>query len=67
MTWLSRTCFSILLTAQVQAGIVAGEFELTGSREASVVKLKDYSGVVVWLESERTVDWYSVSSRRSAS
>ena len=50
MTWLSRTCFSILLTAQAQAGIVAGEFELTGSREASVLKLKDYSGIVVWLE-----------------
>lgn len=50
MTWLSRTSFSLILAAQAQAGTLAGEFELTGSREAAVMKLKDYSGVIVWLE-----------------
>lgn len=50
MTWLSLTCSSLLLASVVQAGIVSGEFELTGSSEASVIRQKDYSGIVVWLE-----------------
>ena len=50
MTWLSLTCSSLVLASWVQAGIVSGEFELTDSSEASVIRLKDYSGIVVWLE-----------------
>lgn len=34
----------------VHAGIVSGEFELTGSSEASVIRQKNYSGIIVWLE-----------------
>ena len=50
MTWQSLICFNIALATFAQAGTVVGEFELTGSREATVLKQKDYSGVVVWLE-----------------
>ena len=50
MIWLSRTCSSLTLAAALQAGIVSGEFELVNSTESSVLRQKDYSGVVVWLE-----------------
>lgn len=50
MIWLSRTCFSLALAAAAHAGIVSGEFELIASNEATVMRQKDYSGVVVWLE-----------------
>src|SRR6202050_2810538 len=45
-------CFSLaLLTALPSvAAIVTGKVELRDSREASVRKKMDYSGVVVWLE-----------------
>ena len=33
-----------------QAASVSGELELTNSKDASVRKHKDYSGVVLWLE-----------------
>ena len=50
MIWLSRICSSLALAVTVQGGIVTGEFELVNSTESSVVRQKDYSGVVVWLE-----------------
>lgn len=50
MIWLSRICSSLALAAAVQGGIVTGEFELVNSTDSSVIRQKDYSGVVVWLE-----------------
>jgi len=50
MTWLSRICFSALLTVSLSAAPVSGTVELRDSRDPGVRKQKDYSGVVVWLE-----------------
>jgi plastocyanin len=50
MTWLSRICFSALLTLRLSAAPVSGTVELRDSRDPSVRKQKDYSGVLVWLE-----------------
>lgn len=50
MTWLWRTFFSALAAAPLIAGSVSGSVQLVQSREASVRKHRDYSGVVVWLE-----------------
>lgn len=51
MTWLLRTCFSLLLAqAVLPAARVSGTVELVDSRDPGVRKRKDYSGVVVWLE-----------------
>jgi plastocyanin len=41
---------SVLLTAMLGAAEFRGSVELADSRQPSVVKNKDYSGVVVWLE-----------------
>jgi len=45
-------CFSLAIVAALplQAADVAGKAELRDSREASVRKKMDYSGIVVWLE-----------------
>jgi plastocyanin len=52
MIWRSLTVFSLVaaLGPQSFAGNVTGAVEITNSREPAVRKLKDYSGVVVWLE-----------------
>lgn len=49
MTWLWRTCFSLLAAPAVAASL-AGHVELVDSRDPGVRKQKDYSGVVVWLD-----------------
>src|SRR5512141_1687566 len=53
MTWLSPTCFSLLLSfaaTNLLAGSVNGKVELRDSQDAAVRKHMDFSGVVVWLE-----------------
>jgi plastocyanin len=50
MTWLSRICFSVACGAPLAAATVTARVELTDSREPSVRKQRDYSGVVLWLE-----------------
>lgn len=60
MTLRSHTCSSgttalavfVCLAGPVLAATVTGKVELTDSRNPAVAKRKDYSGVVVWLESE---------------
>jgi plastocyanin len=49
MTLLWRICFSALLCAALQAATVKGRVQLENSRESSVTKRRDYSGVVLWL------------------
>jgi len=41
---------TVLFALSLQAASVSGEIELTNSRDASVRKHRDYSGVVLWLE-----------------
>ncbi|MEO5922586.1 MAG: carboxypeptidase regulatory-like domain-containing protein [Bryobacteraceae bacterium] len=50
MTWRSHICFSLLATALAVAAPVTGRVELRDSKDATVRKGLDYSGVVVWLE-----------------
>jgi len=50
MTWLLRTCFSVLLAVSLPAATVTGRVTLRDSRERARRSLSDYSGVVVWLE-----------------
>ena len=50
MTWQWLTCSSILLALPLAAATVSGRFELVDSQEPSVRKLRDYSGIAVWLE-----------------
>src|SRR5688572_617757 len=54
MTWRWLISFSVIASfAPVPAGCaggVSGAVEITNSRDPSVRKLKDYSGVVIWLE-----------------
>jgi hypothetical protein len=55
MTWRSLICFSVMAWAALPAagpapGRVVGRVELADSRDRSVRKQKNYSGVVVWLE-----------------
>ena len=49
MIWRWLICFSVSLSLCSAAG-VAGEVELTNSKDAAVRKHKDYAGVVLWLE-----------------
>ncbi len=49
MTLLWRICFSALLASALQAATVKGRVQLENSRESSVTKRRDYSGVVLWL------------------
>jgi len=49
MTWLSPTCSSFL-ALPLAAASFSGQVTLVDSLEPSVRKLKNYSGVVVWLE-----------------
>jgi len=53
--WLifSSAALWLTLPPMACAAAVSGEVEITNSREAAVRKRKDYSGVVIWLE---TVD-----------
>ena len=54
MTWLWRTCFSAALIPAALAAdmaVLRGSVELKDSRDASVRKRSDYSGVVVSLHS----------------
>jgi plastocyanin len=44
-------CFSVLFVASLSAATVSGRVELRDSRDAAVRKGKNYSGVVIWLES----------------
>jgi plastocyanin len=55
MTWRWRISFkpvavALLLPALTLAATVAGNVELTNSKEPAVRKRRDYSGVVIWLE-----------------
>ena len=50
MTWPWPICFSLLAALPAAAAAVSGQVELADSREASVRRGKDYSGVAVWLE-----------------
>jgi len=50
MTWPWRICFSLLAALPALAGVVTGSVQLTDSRESSVRRNRDFSGVVVWLE-----------------
>jgi len=50
MTWLWRTCFSLLWVTAAFCATVIGQVELIDSRDPGVRKHKDYSGVAVWLE-----------------
>ena len=54
MTWRWVTFFSLTLwtanSRPVRAAAVAGEVEITNSRDAAVRKRKDYTGVILWLE-----------------
>jgi plastocyanin len=49
MTFRWFICFSLLALVS-RAATVEGRFQVVDSRLASVVKKKDYSGVVAWLE-----------------
>jgi plastocyanin len=57
MTWRSPIIFSVVAALApippASAGVVSGTVEITNSRDPFVRKNKDYSGVVIWLE---TVD-----------
>ena len=50
MTWLWRISSSLLVAGVGLAATVSGRVQLADSREASVRRQNDYSGVVVWLE-----------------
>jgi plastocyanin len=50
MTWRWLICFS-LVVANLSAATVSGQVELTNSLDPTVQKHKNYSGVVLWLES----------------
>jgi plastocyanin len=54
MTWLWRIAFSWALLSPLAASTVSGRIELADSREASVRKKMDYSGVVVSLHPVNT-------------
>ncbi len=49
MTFPWRICFSILAAWPLAGADVSGSIALADSREGSVSKRRDYSGVVVWL------------------
>ena len=48
--WLTCSSLIAALAAPLAAGVVAGKVELRDSRDSTVRKKQDYSGVVVWLE-----------------
>jgi len=55
MTWRWRTYSKraaalLLISSLAVAGTVAGDVELTNSKDPAVRKRRDYSGVVIWLE-----------------
>jgi len=55
MTWRSHTSFkrsllTVLFVTSLHAGPVSGRVELRDSKDSTVRKKADYSGVVVWLE-----------------
>jgi plastocyanin len=50
MILLWHIFFSLAAAASLGAATLSGQVELADSREASVSKQKDYSGIVVWLE-----------------
>ena len=55
MIWRWRTSFKraaaiLLVSSLALAGTVAGDVELTNSKDPAVRKRRDYSGVVIWLE-----------------
>ena len=45
-----KILFFLLFVLSLQAAAVTGEVELTNSKDVSVRKHRDYSGVVLWLE-----------------
>jgi plastocyanin len=50
MTLRSLTCFSLWAAGPLVAASLTGSLQLIDSRESSVRKDKDYSGIAVWLE-----------------
>lgn len=50
MIWRWATFFSVLAAADSSAATFSGQVQLRDSREKSVERGHDYSGVVVWLE-----------------
>jgi plastocyanin len=50
MIWRSLICFNLMTAAAIDAATIAGTIELRDSREASVSKRKDFSGVVISAE-----------------
>jgi hypothetical protein len=54
MTWPWHTSFklaaALVLASTMPAATVAGNVELTNSKDPAVRKRRDYSGVVIWLE-----------------
>ena len=50
MILLWSICSSLALSASPGSATLGGEVQLVDSREPSVSKQKDYSGIVVWLE-----------------
>ncbi len=65
MTLLWRIFFSALLALPVAAATVSGQVELRDSREPSVRKKQDYSGVVFWLTPANGTPPVAVSARRA--
>jgi plastocyanin len=45
-----RAAAALVMSSLALAGTVAGDVELTNSKEPAVRKRRDYSGVVIWLE-----------------
>lgn len=45
---------NLVCSAALSAATLSGQVEIADSREASVSKQKDYSGVIVWLEQKST-------------
>lgn len=61
MTWLWRICFSLIAVWPALSASVSGTVRLADSLDPAVRRRQDYSGVVVWLEPARPIDWKSPS------
>ena len=64
MTWLWRTCFSLLWLAPAWCASVKGAVALTDSRDPGVRRNQDFSGVVLWLEPANGEPPHTIPSRR---
>ncbi|MGA2578446.1 MAG: hypothetical protein ABSH24_20730, partial [Bryobacteraceae bacterium] len=63
MIWLWRICFSGLWLLPAWCASVKGAVLLTDSRDPGVRRNKDFSGVVLWLESTNGDPPLKISSR----